>query len=87
MGDYILDKPCGLPQMGCGRVISATEEETMADQTVKLTNDAGSHERVAYDLWRYLLGRNSDEIKNLKTNADLLKLYRQCLGATFRPEQ
>ena len=58
----------------------------MADQTVKIESDSGSHERVAFDIWDKLLSRNSEEIRALKTVDELLSLYRRCLWAAQHPK-
>lgn len=58
----------------------------MADQTVKLTSDSGTPERVAFDIWSDLLDRNSEEFKRLKTADELLGLYRRCLWAVGHPK-
>jgi hypothetical protein len=56
----------------------------MADQTIKIQNDSGSHERVAFDLWTHIIGTTEDT-KGLKTAEEKLKLYQRCLAATFKP--
>lgn len=55
----------------------------MADQTVNVANlpDSGSHQRVAFDLMKYV--RTYDATTEYKTKSEILNLYRDCLKTTF----
>jgi hypothetical protein len=54
----------------------------MADQTIKLDSDSGSHERVALELFRYVRGM-CDDAKKLEKTDEILNLYKKCRAATF----
>lgn len=55
----------------------------MADQTVKLESDSGSHGRVAWELFKYVRTYCDDAKGNNKTTDELLSLYKKCRTATF----
>ena len=57
----------------------------MADQTVKLENDAGSRERVALDLMKLVISSTADGTP--ETKKDALNLYVDCLDAVFGRRQ
>lgn len=56
----------------------------MAAQKVEIESDSGSHERVALDLMKYIR-TYSDDASKQKSSAEIITLYKKCLGATFRP--
>lgn len=54
-------------------------EIVMAD-TIPVDQGNGSHERVAYDLMRFIIDRDSTP---RKSKEDILTLYQECWKATF----
>jgi hypothetical protein len=54
----------------------------MADQTVKLESDSGSHERVALDLMKLVIAHVKDQPP--KDVDGILHLYKKCRQATFQ---
>ena len=53
----------------------------MADQTIKLESDSGSHERVALDLMKMVINYAKGE--HTKDADALLSLYKRCRVATY----
>lgn len=70
-----------LPRSYRAVVNTSTRDEFMADQNI--AQDSGSHERVAYDLWKSL----NHLAPNKSTDADKLKvqlaLFAQCRKAAY----
>ncbi|CAN7557887.1 hypothetical protein [Neorhizobium tomejilense] len=54
----------------------------MADQTVKIANDAGSNCRVAFDLMEKVMFR--DKTETYTNKKDIINLYVDCLLATYQ---
>lgn len=53
----------------------------MADQTVKVTSDSGSPERVALELMQYIRYHDKNE-GGRSTKEEMINLYVDCLWAT-----
>lgn len=54
----------------------------MADQKIEITNDSGSHVRVAFDLMQHIFIHAADS-KGAKSSTDeLIALYVRCRAAT-----